>query len=272
MGHYGSMMRRFKVGRDYHKVGVPVDNMIAPEWRGGAIQRELFAHQRRFAARIDVSFGLGVPSPDAYLVGQRLLSYKNLTWIKCFYADLSYVRRLWRKWQWRHIPARDDLAVRQVEHVDDRFDELWERLRRSYPCTEVRSSEFLRWRHQDAPDREYEILAAHGAEGIEGYVVLRHPRSSDESTRIVDLFAAPKPPILTTLIRAAIGRSASRARGLHFRLAASEIFYQTLVENRFHWTGHEFPVVFWRFSDAVNVRHFENPQRWYITCSSTDLI
>ena len=272
IGHYGSMIRLFKVGRDYHKVGVPIDNMIAPECRGGNIQRKLFAQQRRFAARIDVPFGLGIPNPSAYVVGRRLLRYKNLTWIKCFHADLTMVRRLWRKWQWRHVPACADLAVHLVERVDDRFDELWERLRKSYPCTEVRSSAFLRWRHEEAPDRDYEILAAHGANGIEGYVVLRYPLESDKSAEIVDLFAPPERPILSTLLRAALGHAAPRARGLDFRVAASEIFYRSLVENRIHWTGYELPVVYWRFSDKVNVRHFENPQRWYITGSLADLV
>ena len=275
VGHYGSMIRRFQVGRGYRKVGIPVDNMIAPEFRGGAIQRRLFEHQREFSApRLDVPFGLGTPSPDAYVVGQRLLKYKNLTWIKCFYADLSPMRRLWRNRQWKRVPARDDLDIRPVDHIDERFDELWERLRRHYPCTEARTSDFLRWRYQEAPDRNYEILAAHGVEGIEGYIVLRPPLTKGEPARIVDLFAPPEPPILSTLLRAAVRRSASQARGIDFHVAANEIFYRTLVENGFFWTGIEIPVVFWQFtfSDTVHPRHFENPQRWYITSGLTDLI
>lgn len=81
------------------------------------------------------------------------------------------------------------ILVEKVERFDDRFDDLWLRIRNQKPNMIVRSSAYLNWRFVAAPLRKYHVLAALSGGELCGYmvgVVSAHPRLGHRVAFMVD--------------------------------------------------------------------------------------
>ncbi len=273
VGHYGSLIRRFQIGRSIVWTGVPVDNMVAEPYRGGRLQMKLFKHQETWARMEGTSWGIGAPNPAAYVVGKRLLGYRNLTSMKILRANLASAARrgFWRmmRWRagWRHPRGA---RVRVVPEFDRRFEPLWERYRGAYTGVEERTLAWLRWRFgPGVPGRSYTILALESATGDEilRYAVIRRPDPGDGTWMIVDLFGSTDAEDLRALAEGIVqwaGRN--RAEWLEVRLAAPPDHFQALLRAGFYWEGNEQPVVFWVFDPKkVKRRLVEEPTHWYVT-------
>ncbi len=269
VGHYGSLIRRFQVGRKIVRTGVPVDNMIDEAHRGGRLQWWLFENQRRWAKLVDVTWGIGAPTEEAYRIGRRLLGYRRLTTMKVLRANLaSFPRhRLHALGRWR-TPMRHPRRARieTLDRFDSRFAPLWERYRDDYRCTEERSLDWLRWRFDEAPRRTYTRLALVTGGEILRYAVIRHPPPGDGTWVIVDLWGSSEPIDLAAMARGIMRWASGRAPWLEISLAATEPHLQALLAAGFYWEGKERPLVFTVFEpDKVPERVVQEPSNWYVT-------
>jgi hypothetical protein len=92
----------------------------------------------------------------------------------------------------RSSPSR--LEVHEVETFDSAFDTLWERVKRHYRFTLVRSSAHLAWRYLQCPTRQYRAWGAYDRGALVAYVVARQRVIPDRpgliAGVIADLFGA----------------------------------------------------------------------------------
>lgn len=273
IGHYGSILHRFKVGESRHFVGVPVDNVVAEEYRGGRVQTELFRSQRALAPTIDIDFGLGFPNPTAYRVGKRLLGYRDFTRLNVLRVNLSLPHRMVRAVQaWRN---RTDLRVREIEQFDARFGALWQEVSPHLECTEDRSPAFLNWRYRHAPNREYSILALERGDELRGYAICtkRTEEPDAHGGTVLDFITHPDAAEALALARGTCAWGARKERRwLEIAITATWPYCQGLLEAGYQWHGREIPVVYHVFTDRVSQDVLEDRDLWYLTGGTLDAI
>lgn len=274
VGHYGSVVHRFKIGGKRHLVGVPVDNMIAAEHRGGHVQVELFRSQADWAPSIDVDFGLGFPNPTAYRVGKRMLGYRDLLRMKVLRVNLS--RPLQAVRTMRGLLARganQGLSVRELENFDPRFDELWRDVSRDLVCTEERTAAFLDWRYRQAPTREYCILGLEKGDELRGYAICttRANDADPNGCTLLDFLTHPDPAEAALLAHATRTWAAKRGkRWCEAAMTNTWPYCHALLDAGYRWYGREIPVVCFVFTDRVSKRKLEEPDLWYLTGGTLD--
>jgi GNAT superfamily N-acetyltransferase len=83
--------------------------------------------------------------------------------------------RLLRKFS---IPRREmrppcDLELEEITSFDERFDDLWSRVRKDFRIISTRDRKHLNWRYSRNPRFDYTVLAATEKGRVTGYIVLR---------------------------------------------------------------------------------------------------
>jgi len=79
--------------------------------------------------------------------------------------------------------------MKRVERFDERFDALWNRIKRDYPIMIARDSAYLNWRYVDVPHRNYVILSLENAETREilGFIVFSEKQRDYRIGQILDV-------------------------------------------------------------------------------------
>ena len=274
VGHYGSVLRRYKVGTRPLQGAVPYDNVVDPGFRGaGKVQRMLFADQKRWGPEMDVRFGIGFPNEEAYPVGKRLLGYQDLTRMKVLRAELSPFHRAIRRARRIKFPldVEPDFQLREMNGFGDEFQELWHEVGPTLDCTEERDIDYLRWRYEDAPGRPYTILGIEQAGKLRGCAVCTIPEpGTDDGCHLVDFFCRLEPREVRALALSVLKWAGPRAPWIETWVTNTRAFCGSLLEVGFRWDGREIPVVYWIFCEKLNTRRFESPDMWYFTAGNTD--
>ncbi|MBN1946986.1 MAG: GNAT family N-acetyltransferase [Bradymonadales bacterium] len=76
--------------------------------------------------------------------------------------------------------------IREIDHFDARFDDLWERARKLHRVIACRNQASLDWRYVANPQSAYRILAYCAGDAVSGYAVVK---SYQQRLQIVDLCA-----------------------------------------------------------------------------------
>ncbi len=105
------------------------------------------------------------------------------------------------------------LKVEKLGGFDESFDELFERVAASVPCTPERDAAFLRWRYGPGyPQAPLTVLGVKGGETLLGYVVLK-VASTGQDAYVFDLTTIPgRRDVARALLREVI--RFSRRRGV----------------------------------------------------------
>lgn len=236
----------------------------------------LYENQGAWAKKGGVTWGIGAPNPAAYKIGKRLLGYENLAWMRILRADLS---SRWRRLGFRLREQRAGwvhprgAVVRELGTFDERFGDLWRSCRDEYVCVEERTLDWLRWRFDDAPGRNYTILALEEGDRVLRYALIRAPEPAHGTSRVVDLFGTTDQDDLRAMARGIMKWALGRTSWLEIDLAASEPHYVALIDAGFYWEGREHPLVYWIFDESrVHRRVLAEPANWYVTQAFHDTL
>jgi len=105
-------------------------------------------------------------------------------------------------WPW--MRAASDVAIKEVDEFDSRFDELWQKRRSDYEIMIVRDTTYLDWRYLKNPAQKYKIFTAERNGVLEGFAVACVKDENIRRGYIIDLLA---PPGDTALIRSLIAHA-----------------------------------------------------------------
>lgn len=154
VGFYGSLPWQLVI--QGHVVGVaqPCDVSVAEELRGSEVSQELF--DRFAAARSEFGrFGFGFPNQIHLNLGQKRLGYTIQTGTRVY----------------GRAPAALEYLPGEVEHADQVPDDWFpfcDLTVREIGISTYRSLEFLRWRYQSLPGRDFGFLTARSEGNVVG--------------------------------------------------------------------------------------------------------
>jgi GNAT superfamily N-acetyltransferase len=214
IGQYAAMPVRLWVKGQEILGSWGMDVMVAPERQRQGVGEMLF---KAWDHHVEASFGLGLSEPSRRLFGK--LRWPTPTPVPCLMKPLT--RRAFRRPRWpmpinrlvsavtypyvRFVARTRPLGaqVEPIRHFDDRFTELWERLKPAFHLAVRRDASYLNWKYVQPPHIRYSIVALKREETIGGYAVYRHlqePRG--RVTLLVDFLADPNDVVgFATLLR-----------------------------------------------------------------------
>lgn len=296
VGQYANLPLLFKYKDRTVRVGFPVDNFVHPEFRGGikGIQREMFEYQNVVAHNNDISFGFGFPNKEAYIVGKRILKYKDVGQIRVLFKRMSLHQALKRRFPWLPdsiirciqriyalrlklfitLRSKTNITIRKLSSFNEKFDSFWDMVKEQYEIIGVRDRRYLNWRYTK-PGVDYDIYMAEKGTEVVGYVVTTVKKDeSGTAGYIVDLLTKNKSEADSALIRRALLTFISKKTDyiLCWMLADTEAC-DTLQRFGF-FEREEFPpvkVVYFLFKgeeiDEVFLKEIKN---WYLTMGDSD--
>jgi hypothetical protein len=183
-------MRLF--GQDY--VGAMTTNqLIRPDYRGSMAYAKMIRHRLRLL-RKSTAFRYSFPADDIFESTVSIekmsafdipLLIRPLNLVQL--AQMLYTRRwmgLLSGWGGQVVSPllfysragtaqRHSLKIEWLDHFDERFDDLWQRVQDKYNIMVVRDRAFLAWRFAPVSRRAYRILTASADGELIGYAILR---------------------------------------------------------------------------------------------------
>jgi hypothetical protein len=197
LAHYSALRLRFQVEDEVWPTGHVVDVFATRPVRSGISLRGAFVatgeeFYRHFGADGDTPLFYGFPGPRHRRQGELQLSYDEMPFQPATYLTRrppepsSRIRRL----RYRAEPARD---------WEPRLDDLWQRVRRSYPVATVRDAEWALRRLAGHPTVRYHrflVMPRFGRRPL-GWVAFRTDQSR---CRWVDLLWDHRHPGVLELI------------------------------------------------------------------------
>jgi hypothetical protein len=157
VAQFTGLPRRARIGRTTRSFSEIVDSFADPEFRAGlkkpgVFARTAYAYIDRHCRADEEAFAYGLPNPDAYRVGRRLLGYEPLGDVRLFVADAA-------------AAATADLGPLDIEETSEPpadVDDLCERAAAGVAASVVRDRRYLAWRYA-RPGVAYRHVAARDA-------------------------------------------------------------------------------------------------------------
>ncbi|WP_106496122.1 GNAT family N-acetyltransferase [Lentibacillus sp. Marseille-P4043] len=173
------------------KVALRVDTMVDPEARGKGIYRKLNEAMLAEAKESGISLLYGFPAPKAK---ELLLNTTNANYVEdisrymlildpgaiaanmySFLSPIKSVGRVFKRLKQRKLKKTSlpvGWKVEAVEHCDQRFDQLAEKVKTIKPIMLKRDADYLNWRYLNHPENNYTILALTNNDELQGYVTV----------------------------------------------------------------------------------------------------
>ena len=288
--HYGGIPLRFSLNGSVVPAMISVDAMTAPKFRRqGLLTRGASSAFAEWKAR-SVAFTLGLPnerwgSRVEALGWQRLFPLQWL--IRPLRPEVFAARRLGIPWLrhatiigavWKRMfesPSHrhPQIELEEITRVDDRFDDLWDRLRKDAGFCAVRDSAWVQWRFLSSPSRKYDVTLARRGRVPVGYAATYIARdASKTSAFLAELIGLSNDPsgqesLLAEVIASANDAGADVVAALAVPGTAP---YALLLRARF-LRGPAFPVHIVPFAD-LPISRMREPGNWYLNGADFDVI
>ncbi len=300
IGQYAGLPVLFKFKDKIVKFGMVVDNFVHPDFRGGVqgIQRKMFEYSCKLWERESMPMGWGLPNRQHYIVGKRILKYKDVGKIPFLFRRLNWNLAVKKRFLWlpqsmiqanqylssmyfklligaRHGNTVAKVKVRKVHSFDERVTVLWNKVKDQYEIIAVRDQTYLNWRYKK-PGNNYQIIVGEKGDEIVGYIVIDVKKTDGQTVGyIVDFLSLRDHNIECALIKAAL--LASIAKKVDYVLCwmlPNKGAYAAL--RKFGFAERK------DFSSTNVVYHIFNPteidevllkdtKNWYLTLADSDI-
>lgn len=301
VGQYANIPLLFKYKDKTVNFASPVDNFVVSAFRGGmkGIQSLMFEHQHIAARDNKVLLGLGFPNRDAYVIGKRVLKYKDMGDIHVIFARLNLRLGLKNKFPW--MPGfllkiagcigsfvykifterkfqnafSEELKTYEVQSFDNRFDSLWEKAKVQHEIIGQRDRKYLEWRY-NKPGFAYRIFAVERGKELVGYIVTDIRKEADGSVvgHIVDLLTDNSEGVDSALIKAALMRFISeKADYALCWMLPDKPYYASMKKFGFIEKEAFAPVkaVYFIFDkETIDDSFVRDIKNWYLTMGDSD--
>ncbi len=299
VGQYACIPCLFKYKDRIVKVSYVVDNFVLPEFRGGVkgTQWRMFRLDCEVSVNENISYGMGFPNRETYIIGKRFLKYSDFGSVPVLFKRLNWRLAIENRFPWlppfiintagklsnqgykilastlnRKSPG--GLKIRTVDSFDDKFDAFWDKVKGQYGIIGVRDRRYLQWRYRK-PGTRYEIFVSEIAGEMVGYVVLSIRQEEEHIIGyIMDILVDEQVEAGPALIRQALLRFLSgRVDYVRCWMMQDKILYETLRSNGFvaRKVDQTIKGVYLIFDNKnIEPSYIGDCQNWYITMGDSD--
>lgn len=299
VGQYANLPLLFKYKGKILRVGFPVDNFVHPEFRGGmkGIQKEMSEYQNEVAHKNNIVFGFGFPNREAYIIGKRILKYKDLGEMPVLFKRLNWRLALKKRLPWgspsivriiqfissigyrilfetKNINRLRDLKIRKIDSFDERLSPFWDKAKEQYGIIGVRDQRYLNWRY-NKPGSKYQIYIAEKGNEVVGYIVTGVKKNGGMTIGyIIDLLVMNTSEVMAPLIRRALcGLISQKVDFVLCWMLPNTEAYGTL--RKFGFIEREnFPsvnIVYYIFNnEEIDETFLKEVKNWYLTMGDSD--
>jgi hypothetical protein len=181
VGQFAGTPLRMKVDGEEHTFAMMVDNMVDPDCRQGLKKPGLFAsivyrYVEHFGRVEHEALGFGLPNPQAYRIGRRLLGYSHIQDTFVYVKDLALAPA--------PAPPPSDVTVAGAPEAD--HDRLWRRASPRFPLAAIRDRRYLDWRYTCCPVATYHFVSARRGGELRAVLVLKPSYLEHDAASIVD--------------------------------------------------------------------------------------
>jgi hypothetical protein len=222
VGHVGIINPKFVVKNQLSRVGFWACLVVLEEMRNHGLGVFL---NREIENEMDIVYSTGINAEGIKL-------FKGLNW-----TDVVNLYR-WVKVPHFEGETGDVVEIKEFNRV---WDESWKLLRKRYPITINRTSEYLNWRFINHPKTKYQVFGIKAKEGYDGYIVLRMEEGEIRAVRIVD-FIAKNEQAEKELLKAAIQHAHENKVDFLDFLCSSKMYAKSLKDLGFNDADSETPI------------------------------
>jgi hypothetical protein len=296
VGQYADVTAFFQYLNKVLLFFIPGDNFVAPRFRGGmkGVQKALVEFRNRWIRTVS----LGFPNETAYVVGKRLLKYKDLGKMPVLFMRLNFRLTVRNRMPWvppcllsvvrtasnfgfrtwigaRHFRTASAVRTRIAKSFDARIDALWERLRRKHKIVCVRDRRYLDWRYRK-PGANYRFVIAEKGDELVGYAVTGVKCDSGATVgHIVDLFGDDSPEVLAALVKRSVVDLLSRKADYALCwMLPDKAEFRTLCQLGFAQNEAAFPSppIVWQIWDPqFDEKVVGDYRNWFLTMGDSDV-
>jgi hypothetical protein len=296
VGQYPCIACYLKYQDKILKIAQPVDNLVHKDYRGGAkgAQVEMFLKEEEIWRDNGIDMAFGFPNREAYIVGKRLLKYKDLIKIENLYKRLSLRLALKNRIKvpflanfggWissfitRFLISLSEKSIKGVKYkwirsFDERIDPFWQKIQEQYEIMVQRDFKYLNWRYCKKPNNDYRILQAERNGCIIGILVVKYEDHGDARIGfIMECLAVKEVNLMENLLkRGLVFLSQNRADYVIFRLSSSDRVKDIAGNAGFIikedvWGSN---VVYKTYSSNVDDSILKDPSMWHISFGDAD--
>ena len=163
VGHYAVIPMNVQVQGRAVKAAFSMTTMTDPEYSGQGIftflaQETYIASQKR-----GIHFVYGFPNRNSRYGFEQKLGWQGLSLINTLEKKAPDKAR-------RDPPEK---TIEYIEHFDQRFDSLWERVKQDFQVIVPRTAKYLNWRFAKNPEVDYVKYIVYDDTAVLGYFILK---------------------------------------------------------------------------------------------------
>ncbi|MEM2001563.1 MAG: GNAT family N-acetyltransferase [Candidatus Methanomethylicaceae archaeon] len=259
VAHYAVSLVVLRVNGNEWLTGLSGTTMTHPNYRGRGLFPLLARRTYARMAALNMPIVWGFPNRISHRGFARDLNWVDIWEVPTFRLSLR-----------RDLPittVRENVV--ELEDFDERFTQLWERVKDDYQVIVKRDRRYLNWRYVQNPTERYRILAYLDGEDLLGYAVLKRHK---EELHVVDLLALRGTDIGEQLI--------SRAAQIALEDSVSAVSLWLNPTHPLHWAleilgfQNEGPVTYFGglvlCPDLVGTMVYDY-RKWYLTMGDSDV-
>lgn len=283
VGHYATMPVRLTVAGREVDASWGMDVMVAPERQRQGLGELLF---RTWDRHTGAALGMGLSGGSHSLF--RKLKWPDVGPVPCLVKPLSS-RALFRPGRPRLVNGAVSLVagaaatlyrargavdpgVRRLDHFDDRFTALWERLAARFDLAVRRDAPYLEWKYVEFPHVRYSLVALERDGRVDGYAVFRHAHEArGRVTMLVDFLADPDDPRALAALLGFVEGDARQAGSAKIRtFVMNAAFRRTMTTRGYFRVASSVQLVAKVNAVSVDPAFYATTERWHITFGDSD--
>ncbi len=299
VGHQSAYPLRIKIENDVHLTVQAIDAMVHPDYRGLGIFNKVRRMTNEIQRRNNIKFGYHFPNEITASAGIRagaqVVFKKTPLWIKLLHPENLTTKYIKNN---RALVALASIAskglvkltdrqgnyqirtqIKEIEEVDERFDDLWQKAFSLHKTMLVRDRAYLDWRYIKKPDANYTIFISEDEGQLLGYIVLRIIEdnglrigwiadiltNSRDTPAVMDLIA--KGTRYFNNIDMDVVLCVMPPKG-YIAPSLKKIGFFTIPR----WRKMVYPICIRPYMEEYPKSQLLNPNNWYLTRGDSDLI
>ncbi len=242
-----------------------VDIMSHPKYRGLISGRQgLFVETAKwfdeYAKTIGSKPQFGFPGERSYRLGSLLLNFIKAD-PEPGYLELPVKSHLLNRFK------RKNIHFTEVDHFDQRVDQLWQSLSKDYSFAVVRDLAYLNWRFDQRPAVQYQKYYLHrpNSRDTEGYAVFRI--ISNKEVVLVDLLVSPQEKTIREVVHSMTALPFLKNKTLKLWLSSRNKLFSSLKKTGFQSFNEP-----WKWQPCFKLANDQPPQiPFFYTLGDADL-